>query len=430
MQGFFGGGFYVVFPIHPHQTSDVRSRTPNWHIQTIFNHDSFQIRFRIERVLQMKIAIIGLGCVAMADALALARTHEVVMTGPLPDRVDDINRGIYGLNDPELAPYLAKYPLNLRAVLDTRAALANADMVFVAAPLSTQPETGDVRLVELDSRIEFAARCDAHAPIVVRSAVPIGYCEEKRAQLKGAKIVYAPEFSRDGHMLSDILYPNALIVGDRHALGKRVLDVLKTAALRADIPTRQMGLTEAELTRHLSTLFQATRVTCFNELDSYAMQHGLNARQIIDGVSLDPRIGAYANNPCFGYDRQTLPHGANMLSAHLDQARTPLLANLGKAGCARVAFLTGQIIQQAPAAVGFYMPDTSPPLSASIAQLKLRLEDSGIRTCLHDGDPATLGQFKAECEIVISQRARAELADIQDKVFTRDHFARPQEIAG
>ncbi len=255
----------------------------------------------------MKIAIIGLGCVAMADALALARTHEVVMTGPLPDRVDDINRGIYGLDDPALASYLAKHSLNLRAVLDTRAALANADMVFVAAPISTQPETGDVGLVELDSRIEFASRCVPHAPIVVRSAVPIGFCEEKRGQLKGAKVVYAPEFSRAGHMLSDILYPDAFIVGDRHALGKRVLDVLKTAALRADIPTRQMGLTEAELTRHLSTAFQPRRVGCFNELNSSAMNHGLKARQITDGGPLDPCIGAYANTRGFGYAGQTLP---------------------------------------------------------------------------------------------------------------------------
>ncbi len=372
----------------------------------------------------MKIAIIGLGRVAMADALALSRTHQVVMTGPVPDRVDAINRGEFGLSDPGLSAYLAAHSLNLRAELETAKALEHADMVFISTPLSLDPETGVASLVELDTRIELAARRLPHAPIVVRSAVPVGYCEAKRVSLRGAKIVYAPEFCREGHMLSDILNPGFLIVGDRHALGRRVLEILKTAALRSDIPTRQMGLTEAELTRHLSVMFQAARVAYFNELDSYAMHHGLDARQIINGICLDPRIGAHSNNPCFGFGNQTLPLSAHMLDAHLDVSRTPIIAGLDRANVARVDMLTRQITGQGPAAVGFYIPGDSGPVPEALSQIRTRLEAAGIRTCIQNGNTSTLAQFKIDCEMVIAQREAPELADIGRKVFTRDHFAR------
>lgn len=370
----------------------------------------------------MKIVIIGLGRVAMADALAFARMHEVVMTGPVPDRVEAINRGDYGLSDPGLADYLAAHSLNLRAELDTRAALAEADFVFIATPISQNPETGSARLFELDTRIEFAARHRPHAPIVVRSAVPVGYCEAQRVALKGAKIVYAPEFCREGHMLSDLLNPRFLIVGDRHALGCCVLGLLKTAALREDIPARQMGLTEAELTRHLSTLFQAARVSYFNELDSYALHHGLNARQIIDGISLDPRIGAIANNPCFGYGHQTLPLSTRILGAPLDESQTPIIACLDKAHSARVDVLAQQISAQRPATVGIYLQRDTDTLPKALAVLKSRLEATGIVTRIQAGNNTALAQFKSECELVIAQRDAPELADIRAKVFTRDHY--------
>lgn len=370
----------------------------------------------------MKIAIIGLGRVAMADALAFARTHEVVMTGPLPDRVDAINRGDYGLSDPGLTDYLATHSLNLRAELDTRTALEAADFVFISTPISQNPETGSTKLVELDTRIEFAAHHSPHAPIVVRSAVPVGYCEAQRVALKGAKIVYAPEFCREGHLLSDLLNPRFLIVGDRHALGRRVLELLKTAALNEDIPARQMGPTEAELTRHLSTLFQAARVSYFNELDSYALHHGLNARQIIDGISLDPRIGAIANNPCFGYWHQTLPLSTQMLGALLDESRTPIISCLDEAHSARVGLLAKQISAQCPAAVGIYLQRETDPLPEVLALLKARLEAAGIVTRIQAGENTALEQFKSECELVIAQRDAPALADIRAKVFTRDHY--------
>lgn len=377
----------------------------------------------------MKIAIIGLGRVAMADALALARVHQVVMTGPVPDRIAAINRGEYGLSDPALSDYCARHKLDLRAVHDTGQAIADADMVFISAPLSRDPLSGDFSLVELDTRIEFAARRVPAAPIVVRSAVPVGYCEAKRVELKGAKIVYAPEFCREGHMLSDNLHPKFLIVGDRHALGRRVLDVLQGAALRAEIPTRQMGLTEAELTRHLSIMMKAARVSYFNELDSYALHHRLDARQIIDGVCLDPRIGSHANNPCFGFAHSSLPLSAESLKANLDPARLPILSGLEQAHNARFDALARQITARKPGAVGIYQPGPTGPLPAALERLKHRLEAAGIATRIHQGDAPALAQFKQDCKMVVTQRAAPELADIRAKLFTRDHFASPAAVA-
>ncbi|MCC5992413.1 MAG: hypothetical protein JJT99_07800 [Rhodobacteraceae bacterium] len=377
----------------------------------------------------MKIAIIGLGRVAMADALALARLHQVVMTGPLPDRIEAINRGEYGLHDPALDDYCTRHRLDLRAVHDTAQAIADAEMVFISAPLSRDPLSGDFNLVEMDTRIEFVARRAPMAPIVVRSAVPVGYCEAKRVELKGAKIVYAPEFCREGHMLSDNLYPKFLIVGDRHALGRRVLNVLQGAALRAAIPTRQMGLTEAELTRHLSIMMKAARVSYFNELDSYALHHGLDARQIIDGVCLDPRIGAHANNPCFGFGHGMLPLSTQSLKAKLDPARLPVLSGLEQAHTARSDALAHQITARKPSAVGIYQPGPTGPLPAALERLKQRLEAAGIPTRIQLGDAPALAQFKQDCEMVVTQRAAPELGDIRAKLFTRDHYARPEAAA-
>lgn len=200
----------------------------------------------------MKIAILGLGSVALADALALARQHDVVMTGPVPDRIEAINRGDYALRDPMLGAYCAEHTLSLRAVPDIRDALRHADMVFISAPLARDPESGALYLEELDSRIDFAARANPLAPIVVRSAVPVGYCDAKRVELKGAKIVYAPEFCRNDHMLTDILRPQFLIVGDPYALGRRVAAVLAGAALMPDLRVELMDTVSAELTRHLA----------------------------------------------------------------------------------------------------------------------------------------------------------------------------------
>ncbi len=371
----------------------------------------------------MKIAVIGLGRVAMASALALARHHEVVMTGPLPDRVQAINSGTYGLSDPALDDYRQRHRLDLRAVPDMDEAISAADMIFVCTPRSSDPVIGAAGLAELENRIAFAAEHAASAPIVLRSAVPVGFCASMQERVPGARIVHAPEFCREGHMLSDILHPKFLIVGERGDAGRRVLDVLEEAALCRDIPTRQMGATEAEMTRHLSTLLRAARISYFNELDSYALHHGLDAAQIIDGVCLDPRIGRHVANPCFGFAHHGMSLSAQSLPGLLDPQRTPLLAALEGAETARTDMLVKKITEGRPDAVGLYNPDPSAPLHTALERIRHKLKAAGIRTTVNPRHAHDLAEFKAGSDIIIAMRRVPELSDVADKVFARDHHA-------
>ena len=237
----------------------------------------------------MKIAIIGLGSVALADALAFARLHQVVMTGPVPDRVDAINGGDYALNDPALSAYCAAHDLNLRATLNTQDALDGADIVFVSAPLSQDPENGDLRLVELESRIEFVLRALPLVPVVIRSAVPVGFTDRMRAQMNTTKLIYAPEFGQQGRMLRDLLRPDFVIVGECSALGARVADLLLSVAQRADVPLRLMSATDAEAMRHMSTLLHPQPVVQTDETPPAP-------RPIRHGIWLDTRIAQLADH--------------------------------------------------------------------------------------------------------------------------------------
>lgn len=371
----------------------------------------------------MKIAVIGLGSVALADALALGRVHEVVLTGPVPDRVDAINRGMFALDDPMKGDYLNRNPLKVTATLDTAAALEGAGIVFVSAPLSLDPETETLRTIELETRIEMAVRILPHTPVVIRSAVPVGFTEALRAKLDAPKLVYAPEFSREGAALRDVLHPNFLIVGDRGKLGAQVAQILASGAQVTGIPVRQMGATEAEVVRHLSILFHAARVSYFNELDSYALTHGLDARQIIEGVCLDPRIGQHANNPCFGYGGANLPRSSFNLARPLAAVDAAIMPNLERASAARITVLADYIIQRGARRVGIYLPNDRIGADSPLLKLQRALESFGLQTHLHVVGAGDLEKFKESCDFVVASRVTPELQDIRAKVFTRDHFS-------
>lgn len=306
----------------------------------------------------MKIAMIGLGQVAQADALALARLHEVVLTGPVPERVEAINAGVFTLDDPGLGAYLAQHPLCLRATLDTRAALEGAGMVMVSAPLSRDPETEPLRLIELDSRIELVARLMPLVPIVIRSAVPVGFTDGLRTRLGGARLVFAPEFSRPGAGLRDLLHPEVLIVGARGQIGAQVADLLASAAMRTDVPRRLMGAAEAEVLRHLSILVA-------------------------------------------GHAACTQPDA--VMPATERQATA--LADALQARGARI--------------VGFYLGAGWPACDSVIAQLRAALERFGLQTPLHVVGAGDLARFKAQCDVVIAPRVTPDLRDILDKLVTR-----------
>lgn len=367
----------------------------------------------------MNIAIIGLGMVALSDALSLARNHRVTLTGPVPDTVDAIRAGRVPLADPGLAAYCSAHALDLHATLDTEAAIAGAQMVLIAVPLSSDlPE--ETLTVELESRIEFVHNRCPGVPIVIRSAVPVGFTERMRRTLGSTQIICAPEFRRVGQALQDALHPDFLIVGDRGGVGERVADLLAGAALSSGFPRRLMGATEAEAVKHFTHAYTATRIAYFNELDSYAMQKDLDARQVIDGVCLDPRIGRHANNPCFGYDASRLGRSAEALSKAYGTRHTRLMPTVAEAGERRIDMLAERVIDVGAQHIGVYRPSGS----AQIDRLRQRLIAAGIRVDAFDASAQSLERFKAECDLVIAGRQWPELADIAAKVFTRDHFAR------
>lgn len=374
----------------------------------------------------MRIAIIGLGLVATSDALVLARQHDVVMTGPVPDRVDAINAGSYPLDDPALAEYTARHDLRLRATLDTADALAGADMVLISSPLALHPETGNYETVELESRIEMAYRMCPGVPIVIRSAVPIGFTLRMRAELDARSILYAPEFLSEGRALSDALKPDVIVVGDRGAFGSKVSAVFVAALEKPGVPVRLVGPSEAEAVKHFSQAYLAARVAFFNELDSYALTNGLDARQVIDGVCLDPRIGTFANNPCFGFGGFRLPRSTEALSKSFGGIPAHVVPTVARAGEARLSVLTAKILERGASRIGVYQPGGSAAERDPLTALRQRLEETGVHVVGYFGseaDDASLARFKAGCDLVVAQRLTPELRDIGNKVFCRDLYA-------
>lgn len=337
----------------------------------------------------MKIVIFGLGTVALADALALGRNNDVTLTGPVPDRVDAINAGIYGLPDRCLDAYLRDHQVMVRATLDSRTALNGAQMVFISAPLSIDPDTGSLRLIELESRIELAAHMLPHVPIVIRSAVPIGFTEGMRQRLNGAKLVYAPEFSRDGSELEDILRPAFVIVGDKGNLGAQVGRVLRSAALAHNIPVRQMPPTKAEALRHLSVLYQIADIA--------------PGQRPTQNASHAPRPLNLAQP--FARDRV-------QITPDLDQSHA-----------ARITVLADHILRHGGRQIGIYSTDAALTGNSPLMRLKAALNAFGLTTHLHLRSGAEdLETFKNTCDFVFAKRVTNDLMDIRDKVFTHGHF--------
>lgn len=369
----------------------------------------------------MRIAIIGLGMVALADALVLARRHTVTLTGPVPDRVDAVNAGAFPLSDTHLDGYIAAHALTLRATLDTRAALEGAQVVLVSVPLRLDPVRGACDTTELETRIALAQRMCPAAPIVIRSAVPIGFTERMRRELCSDSILCVPEFLREGAALADALAPRFLIVGDRGPLGTMVGALFQQATDTPDLPLRLMGPSEAEAVKHFSQTWLAARVAYFNELDSYALSHGLNARQVIDGVCLDPRIGTYANNPCFGYGGNRLPRSTGHLCEVFGTVPAHVVPGLPAAGGARIALLASKVLERGARRIGIYHPEGEAMGLNPLADLRDRLAAAGAEVVVCDD--GNVARLHYDCDLVIAQRMTPELQAIGNKVFSRDLYA-------
>lgn len=385
----------------------------------------------------MKIAVAGIGYVGLSIAVLLAQRHQVVALDVDPARVALVNQRRAPIQDTEIADYLANRPLDLQATTDAAEAMAGADFVVIATPTSYDPQTNRFDTASVEAVAETALRLAPGAHVVIKSTIPVGFTADLAARLGSDRLLFSPEFLREGRALQDNLYPSRIVVGGQGAGAAAFAALLREGALDPEVPVLLCGAQEAEAIKLFANTYLALRVAYFNELDSYALAHGFDSRQIIEGVSLDPRIGQHYNNPSFGYGGYCLPKDTKQLLANYDRVPQNLIRAVVEANATRKDFIAEQILARKPARVGVYrlvMKAGSDNFrDSSIQGIMKRVKAKGIPVTVYEPQLAAdhffnspverdLAAFKAGCDVILANRMTPDLADVAAKVFTRDLF--------